>query len=81
MLGFGTKRDDTIIEKVLAGNDEQFGILVQRYLPTVQAIAYSRLNNLADVDDVTQETFLRERRKFAAWLVSIARNMSTGFLR
>ncbi|MCC6694289.1 MAG: sigma-70 family RNA polymerase sigma factor [Candidatus Hydrogenedentes bacterium] len=90
MLGFGTKRDDTIIEKVLAGNAEQFGILVQRYLPTVQAIAYSRLSNPADVDDVAQETFLRayqnlnqlrERRKFAAWLVSIARNMSSAFLR
>ncbi len=84
MFGFGTPRDETVITTVLEGHQEKFGVLVQRYLPIVQAIAYARLGNRTDVDDVAQEAFLRayrnldqlrERQKFAAWLAIITRNV------
>ncbi|GMV92519.1 MAG: hypothetical protein AMXMBFR82_22970 [Candidatus Hydrogenedentota bacterium] len=79
------ERDESIVARVLAGHHEQFGTLVQRYLPVVQAIARARTSNPSDVDDVTQETFvlafqrldqLRERKKFGAWLGTIARNVA-----
>ena len=76
-------RDEQVIRKVLAGRTEEFGVLVERYLPVVHAVGCAHLGNAADAEDVAQETFLkayqqldalRERRKFAAWLASIARN-------
>ncbi|MFA6244682.1 MAG: sigma-70 family RNA polymerase sigma factor, partial [Candidatus Hydrogenedentales bacterium] len=84
MFGFGAPHDETVIASVLEGRQEKFGVLVQRYLPVVQAIAYARLGNRTDVDDVAQEAFLRayrnldqlrERQKFAAWLAVITRNV------
>jgi RNA polymerase sigma factor (sigma-70 family) len=85
-----TEQDEFIVARVLAGQHDQFGALVQRYLPVVQAIARARISNPADLDDIAQDTFvlafqrldqLRERRKFGAWLVSIARNVVHSFHR
>lgn len=39
MFRIGVKRDESIVAMVLAGHSEQFGMLVYRYLPVVQAIA------------------------------------------
>ncbi|MCH8205241.1 MAG: sigma-70 family RNA polymerase sigma factor, partial [Candidatus Hydrogenedentes bacterium] len=90
MFTIASRRDDKIIAQVLAGYHDQFGLLVQRYLPVVQAIAHARVRNPSDVDDVAQETFLtafqnldqlRERGKFPAWLAVITRNSATAILK
>ena len=76
--------DAWAVEQTLAGRRDAFGVLVQRHLPAVHAVAYARLGGRAEVDDVVQDTFLaafqslhtlRERGKFGAWLLGIARNV------
>ncbi|HIJ73926.1 MAG TPA: RNA polymerase sigma factor, partial [Candidatus Hydrogenedentes bacterium] len=90
MLRFESGSDEKVVRRVLEGQRDAFGILVRRYLPVVHAAAYARLGNAADADDVVQETFLRafqrlgslhERRKFGAWLLTIARNTAYTMLK
>ena len=82
--------DDRVIQRVLAGRREDFGLLVTKYLPTVQAVAIAQVGHWADAEDVGQETFLRalqsldrlrEGAKFGPWAVGIARNVSSQLLR
>ncbi len=80
--------DSAIVHAVLAGKRDQFGQLVERHLPTVYAIACARVRNVADAEDVAQETFLsafqrldklREPSKFEGSVATIARNAAIGF--
>ena len=84
MLHFMTS-DGRIVQKVLAGRTDAFGLLVDRHLRAVQAFAYARTSRHADAEDIAQETFLRafekldtlrEPEKFLSWLLGIARNLS-----
>jgi RNA polymerase sigma factor (sigma-70 family) len=84
MITFGFRKDEKIIARILAGQHQAFGELVDRYLPMVRGIAYARVGNLDDADDVAQDSFvlayqrlhqLRERAKFAGWLCAITRNV------
>lgn len=77
--------DTMLVRSALAGNRDAFGVLVDRHLGTVHALAWSHTGSPVDADDVTQETFLRaftkldtlrEADKFAAWLTGIARNLA-----
>ncbi|MBI5091685.1 MAG: hypothetical protein HZB26_04480 [Candidatus Hydrogenedentes bacterium] len=58
MFGVTDSSDTRIIRQVLAGKREAFGALVDRYLAQVHAVAYSRVRNRPDAEDVAQETFL-----------------------
>ncbi len=86
MLSTRILSDERIIRHVLSGERDSFGVLVNRYMSTVYAVAYAQTHNHADAEEVTQETFLkaftaldtlRERRKFGPWVVVIARNFAT----
>lgn len=77
------RSDSRLVTQVLRGRPDRFEPLVRRYLPAVRAVAYGRLRNVADTDDIAQETFvrayeklgnLRDRDKFGSWLLSIARH-------
>jgi len=77
--------DAMLVRSALGGNRAAFGVLVERHLGTVHALAWSHTGSPVDADDVTQETFLRaftkldtlrEADKFAAWLTGIARNLA-----
>ncbi|MFC1734493.1 sigma-70 family RNA polymerase sigma factor [Candidatus Hydrogenedentota bacterium] len=90
MFSARSKSDEKIVNQVLKGKKEVFGLLVRRYMSMVRAVAYAHTGNMADADDVVQETFirafrnldsLRERRKFAAWLQTIARNATNSLLK
>ncbi|HIJ66041.1 MAG TPA: sigma-70 family RNA polymerase sigma factor [Candidatus Hydrogenedentes bacterium] len=81
--------DADVIRKVRAGRREDFGILVQRYLPATQALAYSKTGNYADAEEIAQESFLRafryldrleEPAKFGAWIATIVKNTACTFL-
>ncbi|GMV93660.1 MAG: hypothetical protein AMXMBFR82_34380 [Candidatus Hydrogenedentota bacterium] len=75
--------DAEIVRRVLAGKRDEFGVLVERYLAVVQAVAYARTGNRADAQDVAQDTFLtafekldtvRDVASIGAWLTTIARH-------
>ena len=82
--------DAALVELVLAGNQDVFSLLVERYKDAVQNLAYRMLNNVTEAEDVTQETFVRaytqlctykHAHKFSTWLLSIASHLSIDQLR
>jgi RNA polymerase sigma factor (sigma-70 family) len=75
--------DETLIQQALDGDKTAFSVLVDRYKEAVHALAYRKLGNFHEAEDVVQETFLRahqklptlkNRGKFAGWLYAIATN-------
>lgn len=76
--------DGCIIDKCLNGDSAAFGLLVDKYKEGVYALAYSRLRNFHDAEDVTQEVFINAYQKlktlrrydsFLGWLYSITSNL------
>lgn len=77
--------DADVVAQVLGGEREAFGLLVERYLRNVYALAYSYVRNASDSEDIVQQAFisafqrldtLRDPRRFCPWLIQIARNVS-----
>ncbi len=75
--------DAKAVSRVLAGQTDEFGPLVERYLPVAKAAAVGRLGDATEAEDVVQESFLkayqslhtlRSPDKFGAWLLGIVRN-------
>jgi RNA polymerase sigma factor (sigma-70 family) len=82
--------DGYIIHKCLNGDTAAFGLLVDKYKASIYALAYSKLNNFHDAEDVTQETFIKAYQKlrtlrwwdsFLAWLYAIASNLCKQWIR
>ncbi len=76
--------DGTVIRRCLEGDPSAFGLLMDKYKASIFALAYSRLGNFHDAEDITQEVFLIAYRKlrslrrwdsFFAWLYSITSNL------
>jgi RNA polymerase sigma-70 factor (ECF subfamily) len=79
-----------IIERVLAGEQDAFAVLVERYTDAVQRLAFRMLQNGPETEDVTQEVFLRAYTQlatykpthtFSTWLLSIAAHLAIDHLR
>ena len=77
--------DAHIVRRVLRGKTNDFGVLMQRYLGTVDSVAFSYSRNRADADEIVQEAFtkaytnlhnLKEPGAFGGWVITIARNVS-----
>jgi RNA polymerase sigma-70 factor (ECF subfamily) len=75
--------DATIVGRVLAGDTEAFGVLVDRYYDRCVRLAAHIVGNHEDAEDAAQETFLRayrylasyeERERFSAWLYRVLVN-------
>ncbi|HXJ61514.1 MAG TPA: RNA polymerase sigma factor [Verrucomicrobiae bacterium] len=83
-IATGSEHSDTeLVSRSLAGDREAFGRIVSRYQTLICSLAYSRIGNLGQSEDVAQETFitawkhlrlLREPAKLRAWLCGIVRN-------
>ena len=82
--------DGDIIHKCLSGDTEAFSLLVDKYKASVYALAYAKLGNFQDAQDITQEVFLKAYQKlrtlkrwdkFLSWLYAITSNMCKDFLR
>ena len=82
--------DGQIIYQCLNGDSAMFGFLVEKYKQGVYALAYSKLGNFHDAQDITQETFIKAFQKirtlkrydaFALWLSAIANNLCKNFIR
>ncbi|MEW6360249.1 MAG: sigma-70 family RNA polymerase sigma factor [Planctomycetota bacterium] len=82
--------DEQLVNAALAGDMSAFGGLVTRYKDACFGAAYAILGNFHDAEDFTQEAFVRafqnlerlkDRRKFAPWLCSIAINLCRDWLK
>jgi RNA polymerase sigma factor (sigma-70 family) len=82
--------DRYLINQCLCGDSTAFGVLVDKYKESIYALAYSKLRNFHDAEDVTQEAFikayqnlrtLRQWDDFHAWIYAIASNLCKDWLR
>lgn len=76
--------DAELVDLVLHGQHEAFGILYDRYARLARAIAGDAGGDWSTVQDLTQETFLRafrslptlrDKSRFGPWLAGIARQV------
>jgi RNA polymerase sigma-70 factor (ECF subfamily) len=82
--------DVTLVRRTLAGDQDAFTVLVEKYKDPVYNVAYRMLGNATEAEDVAQETFVRaytqlrtykEAHRFSTWLLSIASHLSIDQLR
>ena len=76
-----------LVELARAGDKEAFGLLYDHYQPSVYRFLYYRTRSQTLAEDLTSETFFRALRSmnnfrwqgkdFGAWLMTIARNLTT----
>ena len=78
------RTDAEIIKLVLSGDVQMFAVLVSRYEKLVYSFLLSKYQDVYEVEDVVQDTFLKAyrhlssydcERKFSTWLLTIARNL------
>jgi RNA polymerase sigma-70 factor (ECF subfamily) len=78
-----TLSDSAVVARVLDGETDAFGILVERHHERCTRLATHILGSREDAEDAVQETFLRayrslgayqERDRFGAWVVRILVN-------
>ena len=74
-----------LVERARAGDRRAYGELIERFQPTVYALALSRLRNPGEAQELAQEVFihsmtrlgqLRDPRCFAGWLRQITVRMA-----
>ena len=85
----GAERDRLIalVELARAGDKDAFGLLYDHYQSSVYRFLYYRTRSQVLAEDLTSETFFRALRSmnnfrwqgkdFGAWLMTIARNLTT----
>lgn len=79
-----------LVGKAKGGDHEAFAVLVDHYYRMVSILAYQKVRNRTDVEDLVQESFvrafralesLREPEKFGGWLYHIALKICLDHLR
>jgi RNA polymerase sigma-70 factor, ECF subfamily len=75
-----------LVRRAQDGHQDAFAALYDRYRDTVYRFVYFRVGNRQTAEDLTSETFARmlkrinsftwQGRDFAAWLVTVARNLT-----
>lgn len=84
------KQDVELIKKIFRGDEQSLEFLIKRYLKPVYNFIYQYVGNVADTEDIAQETFVRVWRhlkkfdldkNFKTWLFSIAKNAAIDWLR
>ena len=85
------KNDDAqLIQRVLAGDDTAFSMLVKKYQKPVHALAWRKVGDFHVAEEITQDTFLKayqklamlkEPQRFLSWLYVIATNLCKAWLR
>ena len=84
MLRFVAIDDQELVKRVLAGQSDEFRLLVDRHQQAIFRFAFGMLGSREEAQDVAQETFLAafanlsgydaSRAAFTTWLFTIARN-------
>src|SRR5215218_4019174 len=79
-----------LISECIAGNEAAIEIFVRQYETGVFRLALSIVGDVAEANEITQETFIsalrslpfyQEKKSFKAWLYTIALNQSRSYLR
>jgi len=83
--------DGDLVVRMAAGDPRALRQLMDRHIGRIHAVAFRMLGNVADAEDVTQETFLKVWNqagkwraggaKLSTWLVRVAMNGATDRLR
>lgn len=83
--------DEILMARIAAGDDQALAALYGRYARAVVAVALRIVGDLPAAEEVLQDAFLRvwqqgatyhaSRGTFAAWVMSIARNLAVDELR
>ncbi|MBR4700554.1 MAG: sigma-70 family RNA polymerase sigma factor [Oscillospiraceae bacterium] len=82
--------DREVIQRVLEGDNDAFGLLVEKYQTKVYNLALRMCGNEDDAFDLSQESFLRAWRSlgsfqfeasFSTWLFRLSSNICLDFLR
>ncbi|HEY7835519.1 MAG TPA: sigma-70 family RNA polymerase sigma factor, partial [Ktedonobacterales bacterium] len=82
--------DITLVRRTLAGDQDAFTALIEKYKDPVYNVAYRMLGNSTEAEDVAQESFVRaytqlrtykDTHRFSTWLLSIASHLSIDQLR
>jgi RNA polymerase sigma-70 factor (ECF subfamily) len=87
----GAEEDRTrliaLVELARTGDKDAFGLLYDHYQPSVYRFLFYRTRSATLAEDLTSETFFRalrsmnsfrwQGRDFGAWLMTIARNLTT----
>ena len=83
------KDDKQIIEEILAGRVERYGLLVKKYETLVFTLALRMVTNREDAEEVAQDVFVKAFHalntykgdaKFSTWLYRITYNSSLDML-
>ena len=74
--------DGYVIQKCLDGEQAAFGLLVDKYKESVYALAYSKLGNFHDAEDVAQEVFIKAYEKLSTLKLefSVTRQITRGLV-
>lgn len=74
--------DNELIKSILAGNQESYSYLVNKYKNMVFSVCYRILDNIEEAEDIAQEVFVKayfslnkhksHESKFSSWLYRIA---------
>ena len=85
------REDDVqLIHEVLSGDESAFSRLVQKYQRSVHALAWRKIGDFHDAEEVTQDTFLQVYKKlstlknpsqFAGWLYVMANRQCIAWMR
>ena len=82
--------DAELIQRVLAGDDNAFSMLVRKYQKQVHALAWRKIGDFHIAEEITQDTFLKaykrlatlkKPQRFVSWLYVIAANRCSSWLR
>ena len=82
--------DVNLVHRTLAGDQQAFTSLVEKYKDSVFNVAYRMLGNATEAEDVAQEAFVRaytqlhtykDTHRFSTWLLSIASHLAIDQLR
>ena len=82
--------DVQLIHRVLSGDDAAFDGLVEKYEKGVHALAWRKIGDFHDAEEITQDAFLQAYKKlstlknphqFAGWLYVIANRLCIDWLR
>ncbi len=83
------KTNEALVAEYLGGNEDAFALILKRHLRSVYSFAARSVPD--EADDIAQDTFLKvwknlrafdpQKAQFKTWLMRIARNTVTDYLR
>ena len=82
--------DVALIQRILAGDENAFATLIEKYQRQVHALAFRKVRDFQTAEDITQETFLQVHQKlatlndpakFSGWLYAIVNHLCIAWYR